>query len=1040
MRPPVLRARLLGPFEFVIYGEAVPMARLQRAVCSALIFNANRVVSQAHLSRMVWGDHPPASAAARLRSLIAEIRQAIGPHATEILRTADSGYLFKIPDASVDYVEFTRIAREGIADSAQGEWEKAQHKLDAAIKLWRGDPLPDLRSRPDLHQLYELYSSAAEIQMEAWIFCGQSGLAIAELTRLTTEFPLREKPHALLMKALHNAGRTVDGLEVFRLLRRRLVEELGIEPSSELSALHTALLSGSAVDADARTRKDVAPRQLPHVTYHFCGRAEEVGSLQAALRRGERLIVISGEAGAGKTTLAIAWARSIAHEFPDGQIFLDLRGFDRAAPMGTDESLPILLQALGCEPDEIPTSAIAQSALLRTLCADRKLILLLDNASSTSQVRDLLPAGDDVLVLLTSRDQMNGLSVMFGAHQVRCGTMRDADCHAYLRRVVGEERVAAEPEAVGRLISMCERLPLAVAIAASAINQRPTMSVARYVSDLERQGRLVELRVAGDNDLAIRHALDLSYRTLQSGSQAIFRTIGVFPGSKISLAALAAGACADEREVEKGLMEASRLHLIQECIDRVYTWHDLIREFATELCEEVDGGEQILAASHRILDHYLHGSCNASVSCGFGASRVDLPPATAGSIPPTFEHRAEAISWFDKEWPQIAAVVSHATQSDKEYPTWQIISSLHDLLQLRRPMTEVIRIASLARDSSLHNDDVLGAACMGLTLGSAYWRATDLERSFVEYSQARGLARKVDWVQGEAVALQGMGVATKQQGDPRKALLHYKQATALFMVNGRVSDQVAALNNTASAHLALGELDEAETVLSKALPLARENQHFRSIILVNQGLVRQRMGFFEEAKNVLSEALEAADVVDSEYARAITFETLGLVHLDAEDTSMADKYFRDALKKAEAVQNENCQVACLLGLAAAARTRGCLDEAETILVSAGKIVDRTRETISRATLLLERADWELAQGNPGATLQHIREAGFLVERGAPFLSARLRLSEAEARCAIGDFAGARSAASDAVRLTGASKGGMLARRISRLMDGLPPDV
>ncbi|WP_051767263.1 AfsR/SARP family transcriptional regulator [Streptomyces sp. NRRL S-37] len=1040
MRHPVLRACLLGPFELIIDSEAVQMARLQRAVCSALIFNANRAVSQAHLSRMVWGDHPPASAAARLRSLIAEIRRAIGPHATEILWTADSGYLFKIPDASVDYVEFTRIAREGIADSAQGEWEKAQHKLDAAIKLWRGDPLPDLQSPPDLHQLNELYASAAETRLEAWIFCGQSGLAVTELTRLTTEYPLREKPHALLMKALHNVGRTVDGLEVFRLLRRRLVEELGIEPSTELAALHTALLSGSTEGVGTHALKDVVPRQLPHATPHFGGRAEEIGSLESAFRRGERLIVISGEAGAGKTTLAIAWARRIAHEFPDGQIFLDLRGFDRSAPMGLDESLPILLQALGCEPDEIPTSPIAQSALLRTLCADRKLILLLDNASSTSQVRDLLPAGEDVLVLVTSRDQLNGLSIMFGAHQVRCGTMRKADCHAYLRRVVGEGRVAAEPEAAGQLISMCERLPLAMAIAASAINQRPNMSMARYVSDLKLRGRLTQLRVAGDNDLAIRHALDLSYRTLQPASQAIFRSIGVFPGSKRSLAALAAGACADEREVEKVLMEASRLHLIQECDDRVYAWHDLVREFATELCEEADGGEKILTASRRILDHYLHGSYNAAISCGFGASRIDLPPASTGSIPPAFTNRAEAISWFDKEWPHIAVVVSHAAQSDKEYPTWQIISSLHDLLQLRRPMTEVIRIATLVRDSALRNDDVLGAACMGLTLGSAYWRATDLERSFVEYSQARELARKEDWVQGEAVALQGMGVATKQQGHPRKALLHYKQATALFMVNGRISDQVAALNNTASAHLALGELEEAEAALAKALPLACENQHFRSIILVNQGLTRQRMGLFEEAETVLSEALEVADAVDSEYARAITLETLGLVHLDAGDASMAEQHFRDALTKAEAVQNENCQVACLLGLAAAARTRGRLEAAETFLASAGKIVDRTCEAISQATLLLERADWELALGKPGATLQHIREAGFFVERGAPFLTARLRLSEAEARYAIGDFAGARSAVNDAARLTDMSKGGMLVERIARVMDRLPPDA
>lgn len=1033
MHHPVLRARLLGAFELVIDSEAVQMTRLQRAVCSALIFNANRSASQAHLARMVWGDHPPASAAARLRSLVAEIRRAIGAHATEILETVDSGYLFRIPYTSVDYFEFIRMAREGISDSAQGELEEAQCKLDAAIELWQGEPLPDLQSPPNLDQLDELYASAAETRMDAWISCGRSGLAVAELTRLTTEHPLREKPHALLMRALRNVGRTADALEVFRLLRQRLVEELAIEPSAELAAFHTALLSGSANGIGTHTFKNAVPRQLPHANPHFCGRTKEMESLDLAFKRGERLIVISGEAGAGKTTLAVVWARRISREFSDGQIFLDLRGFDRAAPMKLDESLAILLQSLGCELNEIPTSLVAQSALLRTLCADRKLVLLLDNASVMSQVGDLLPAGDDVLVLVTSRDQLNGLSVRFGAHRIHCDTMPNNDCYAHLQRVVGKERVSAEPESANQLISMCERLPLAIAIAASAINKRPNMSIARYVGDLQRQGRLSQLRVGGENELAVRNALDLSYRTLQPASQAIFRSIGVIPGSKSSLAALAAGACVGTHEAEEAFMEACHLHLMQESEDRVYAWHELVREFAAELCRDIDGSERILAASRRILDHYLHGSFNAAKACGFGASRVDLPPASAGALPPTFLNRAEAISWFDREWPSIAVVVSRAAQSHHAYPAWQIISSLHDLLQLRRPIPEVIRIAMLVRDAALRGGDVLGGACMGLTLGSAYWRAAELERSFAEYSQAREIARKEGWVQGEAVALQGMGVATKQQGEPRKALLYYKQATALFMVNGRISDQVAALNNAASAHLVIGELDDARIALARALLLSHENQHFRSIILVNQGLVHQRMGLFDEAKEVLAEALEAANGADSEYSRAITLETLGLVHLEAGDASMAEIQFRDALERAEAVQNENCQVACLIGLAAAARMRKRMEVAAEFLTSAGKIVSRTCEAISQATLLLETADWELANDKPHAALEHVREAKDIVARGSPYLMARLRLLEAEAAYAIEDLYDARSAASEAARLSDMSKGGILVGRINRVM-------
>ncbi|MEU6769539.1 BTAD domain-containing putative transcriptional regulator [Streptomyces sp. NPDC046853] len=1017
-----LRARLLGPFELAVGDQLVQLTGRQRGLCAALLLDANRPVSVEVLERRLWGEVPPATSAARLRSLVTEVRRALGPSARDAIETRVSGYAFRIDPNDVDTVRFESLVSAGVSAQTRHDWSLALQQFDSALTLWRGAPLSDLPSAPERQRLLALHDTAVEARWEAAIGCGEAATAVAELTQLTREHPLRERPHALLMKALHREGRTAEGLEVYRKLRTRLVEELAVEPSAETAALHRALLSGAAAATPEVTTESSpavalqVPRQLPLSPQRFGGRDNELARLDEALERSDRLIVLAGAAGVGKTALAVAWAHRVADRFPDGQLFLDLRGFDRAGPMPVEEALSIMLEGLGCAASEIPLSTNGQTALVRTLLAERRVLIVLDDAASSAQVRPLFPGMSQSLVLITSRDRLSGLSVRDGAHRITCDTLSHGDAYAFLERVIGADRVADEPLEAARLVELTGRLPLALCIAASRIAEQSAGSIASYVKELSDRGRLTRLRVEGDQDLAVRAALDLTYSTLPQAARVAFRRLGAVASTGRSASAAAAGAGMSRDQTEDALMAATRVHLLRETGSGRFVWHDLVHEFAVAHLHEDDRSDEAEQATRRVLDHYVHGSYHAVLACGLRPARTALDPAADGAAPPEFTDRADALAWFDREWEDLAAAISHAAKHGPSRAAWQLVATLLDLLQRRRPPAEWIRLAELALQAAERDQDLLGCASMRLVLGAARWRTADLRRSLDEYAAARELARQADWPYGEAVALQGTGVGTKQLGRPREALVFYRQAAALFKVVGRVSDQAVALSNSASAYLALGEAVRAGEALDEALPLARGNPHFHALVLVNRGLVRQRLGLLDEAYEVLVDALEAASASDFDYGRAIALETLGMIHTDARRYQQAEEAYTRALEIADQVENDNCRTACLVGLAATAREGGRLEEAAGHLAQARRIVDRTGEAISRTTVLWGMAEWRLACGEPAAALHEVSAAEGAAARGAQFVLGRLSLLAARSHQTLGEPDRARRAAKEALRL------------------------
>ncbi|NED13055.1 BTAD domain-containing putative transcriptional regulator [Streptomyces sp. SID9124] len=1018
-----LRFRLLGPLEVRSSGGVVPLTGRQRALCAALALDLGRVVPADRLVERIWADRPPAAPAARLRSLVADLRRAFGPADAEAVVTRSPGYqLCASPDV-VDLLVFEDTFATASRAAAQQNWTKALELFDQALGLWGGDPLPDLPRAPERQRLLELRIAAEEGRWEAAAALGETGGAIAELTRLAGEHPLRERPHALLMDALGGAGRTAEALDVYTAVRRRLVEELGVEPTAELVEAQRRLLSGeppgNAAAPSARAAPPIPiPRQLPSPTQGFVGRGRELRLLDAAARRGDSLVVVTGEAGAGKTALALQWAARAAARFPDGQLFLDMRGFDAAGPMTVREALPLLLQGLGCESARIPVDESAQAALYRTLLAGRRVLLVLDDVAGAAQVRPLLPGTDTSLVVATSRDHLSGLVTMNGAHRVACGVLDREDAVGLLSRTLGADRVAAEPGAAARLAGFCDHLPLALCVAAARIveDEAPD-AIARYVEELTDRGRLARLRLDGDESVGVRSALDLSYAVLPEPVRRVFRGLGAVPGTGRSVAAAAATAGLGLRETADALRNAARVHLVRAAGDRGYAWHDLVHEYAAQRLLEEDGAPGRDAAVRRTFDHYLRTVSEALSVVGLRMLSLPGAGAEAGPAGGTFSDRAAAYAWFDREWEDIAAVIAHIADRVPVRPAWQLVTAAQDLLQHRRPPAEWMRVAEQALRAAERDGDLAGRAAMRLSLAAAYWRAADLPAALAHYRQAERLARAAGWTHAEGVALQGIGVATKQSGRPREALGYYRKALALFRRVPHRADSAAALSNTGSAHIALGELREAERALMAARPLAEgTNPHFRSLVLVNLGLVLQEQGRLAEALDMLGEAIEAAAQTGSAYARAVALETLGLVRAEAGRTDEAAEAYGEALDLAREVENKNCQTACLIGLSAVARARARYDEAATWLDDARTIADLTDAVMGRIGVLLGEAELDVARGAPADALAHVARAEELAAEAGPFVLPRVRLLRTRALARTGDHERAAAAGAQACRL------------------------
>ncbi|TDC69442.1 tetratricopeptide repeat protein [Streptomyces hainanensis] len=1014
MPPADVEFLLLGPLELSVGGHRAPLTARQRELLAVLLLDANRVVSVDRLADALWGERQPAAPAARIRALVSEVRRAGGPEG--LIVTRPPGYLLRVLPGQTDAQAFDDLTGRAASAAAAGDAEKAFELYDRALGLWRGAPLADVTgafAAAEATALAERRRQAVEHRADALIALGNHEWAAAELSRALAEDPLRERLCERLVSSLWRSGRRSEALRVYRDFRDRLAAELATAPGPELRELHRRITAGGEEDAgpadQAPPARPPVPRQLPRDVDRFVGREREIGWLAGLHGGGVGLLV--GPAGVGKTALVVHAAHRAAHLFPDGQLFLDMRGFAPGPAMSAAEALPRLLVALGCPAERVPAHEDDQTARYRTLLAGRRVLIVLDNVADPGQVRPLVPGEPSCLLLVTSRHRLGGLVAVDGARRHTVETMGRRDAVALIAHRAGAEPAAAEPAAMARLADICGHLPLALCVAGARLADQPLRGVAEHVADLVARGPLTGLRVDDDERTVVRAALDLSYAALPTEARDMFRLLGHAPGTDVTLSAAAALAGVARPAAERALAAVTRVHLATETGGGRYALHDLLREYAGQLADEAEDPGEPRRAGARLLDYYLH-----SVFAAARAHRANvlLPPeepAAPGVSPETFPDRAAAAGWVDAEWDNMAAAMERAAVHGPHETVGPLVAVAHPFLMLRPP-SESLRLSELGLAAAGRVGDPRWSAVTHLNLGNIHWRMTDLRTAGRHFGRAGELARRADWPWGEASALIGAAVVAKQLGRVGHAVRQYQRALDIHRRLDDSRGELTCLMNLASARLALGQLAAADEALRALWPLLdAANSTVAALVLVNRSLVRQEQGAFDEALRLLDRARATATDTGSRYAEAVVEETAGRVHLDAGRHRAAIAAFTRALEIAGEVENRNCEADCLTGIGVALLREGEADRGESRLAAALEITERTEYAAGRSETLLGLAEAALLRGAHRTGLDHAtaalalaRERNRLALGKAHALLAALHLGLGDVERAVGHCA------------------------------------
>src|SRR5580704_6660889 len=672
--------RVLGPVEVRTgQGWRGIGAPKWRALLAALLLGRGSVVSVDGLINELWPSGPPAAARKLISGYAARVRSLIGDGDGPLLVTRPPGYALLIGRSDVDAWRFEdqlAVGREALND---GDASHAAAVLGDALALWRGTALADVPQGPavsaEAERLEELRLAATELWHQATLCCGESAELIPGLRRLVTDHPLNERFWLQLMQALEASGRPGEALQAYARVRHILGEELGADPGPELQQLHQRILTEAQQPAGSpaggAAQPPAVPRQLPPAVRHFVGRAREQERLFAMLdetldgRSAVAISAVGGTPGVGKTALAVHWAHRVADRFPDGQLYVDLRGFGPSdTPVEPNEAIGGFLEGLGVPAKQIPASLTSRVALYRTLLSGKRMLVLLDNARESGQVKELLPGDPGCLVVVTSRNKLTGLIAAQDAYPVSLDVLAAGEAHELLQHRLGRERLAADPAAASELVGLCAGLPLALSVVAANAAAQPGLPLSAITAGLrDSRSRLDTL--SGEAGSSVRVVFSWSYRQLSEPAARSFRLISLHPGPDISLPAAASLAGLPRRQARAALAELTAACLISEHPPGRYAAHDLLRAYAAEQCSATDTAAERRTAIGRVLDYYLHAAHGASKILHSQRSMLTLLEVTPPGpevVRQEYDGYDAALAWFEAEWHVLLAVVAWAVE------------------------------------------------------------------------------------------------------------------------------------------------------------------------------------------------------------------------------------------------------------------------------------------------------------------------------------------------------------------------------------------
>ncbi|MFD4790281.1 BTAD domain-containing putative transcriptional regulator [Streptomyces sp. NPDC058459] len=920
-----MRFQILGP---VRVWQATSDLELgppkQRALLALLLAHAGQPVPLHGIVDSLWREDPPATAVNVVHRHVAALRRLLEPGlrsgtASSRLVRASGGYGLNVSGDELDLLRFRALREDAHRCAQQGDQIKAVELLVEALDLWRGPAasgtFPEVRALPVFTAIDDEHVVAVKA---AAAYVPPAGAALTErvlvtLRQAASHHPFDEALQARLIEVLAAAGRQAEALETYQVVRARIAEEIGLEPGPELreaqrGALEqsyrpqpAALATNTSRPAPAAAADRVCPAQLPRELGAFTGRGAELERLDSLVPGpGEpaHTVVLSGMAGVGKTTLAVHWANRLAPRFPDGQVYVDLRGFHLSgATMSAAEALRALLDAFGVPVGDIPAELHAQAATYRGLLAGRRVLIVLDNARDSEQVRPLLPVPHGCLAVVTSRHQLQGLMAVEGADSVTLSPLDESEARALLGRRLGAQRVEREEQAVAEIISLCERLPLALAIVSARAALNPGYPLAAIAEELRASHGSLDA-FTGEPPLAdARCVFSWSYQALTPEAARLFRLLALHPGPDCSVAAAASLTATRPRQTRAHLTELVRAHQLFENEPGRFSFHSLLRAYAAELVEEIDTDDEAAAATTRVLDHYLHSAHAAETVLAPHRERITPRRHAVHTLPERFPDQRAAADWFDRERPVLLAAVERDGRRGDGTFSWQLAAVLELYLDRNGRWQQQRTVQTTAITAAQRGGDLLGQAHGHRALGFALSRLEQWEGADEHLERALHLSEELGDTRGQARVHRYGAFVANRHGRHADALDHYWLALRLYRSAGHLNGEASVHNEVGWTYLLMGEYDKAIDECSRSLAIHRQtgDPNGEAAAWDSLGVTRHQLGHHERALDSFRHALELYRRIRDSYLEADTLVHIADTHLALGRKDSAGRTLRQAL-------------------------------------------------------------------------------------------------------------------------------------------------
>jgi DNA-binding SARP family transcriptional activator/tetratricopeptide (TPR) repeat protein len=881
----------------------------QRCVLAVLLVQANHPVPIDQLVDRVWGRDPPLRCREVLYSYLSRLRKILATTEVRITRSS-GGYLLAVDETAVDLNRFRDLV---VRARVSQDDHQALALFEQALGLWQAEAFTDLDTSwlVNLRTTLDAERHAAELDhTDAALRCGRHTDLLPTLSTRAAQHPLDERVVGQLMIALYRSGRQADALQQYHHSRERLAEELGTDLSAPLQNLYQQILTAdpqlaSPTPGTARSHRPPVPHQLPAPPRWFVGRTGELTALTQALDAGSEsgatvvISAIGGVGGIGKTWLALHWAHRHLDRFPDGQLYVNLHGFDPTGqPMPPAAAVRGFLDALGVDPGVIPADLDAQTALYRSLVADKRMLILLDNAADATQVTPLLPGSPSCTVVVTSRDRLAGLVTAHGAHPVALDVLDEPAARDLLAHRLGADRLAAEPDAATELLAFCAGLPLALSIVAGRAQAHPDFPLAALAAELRDATARLHVLDEDTPDASLPGVLSWSYHALTAEQARVFGLLGIASGPDISVPAAASLTALPTGQAMALLRALERVSLIQQQVPGRYRMHDLVRLYAADqACGDHPEADRE-AALRRLVDFYLHTAHAGDRLLDPHRPLVEIGPPMPGCHQHSLPVQTAALAWFDSEHPCLLAAQQLAAKWGWQHSVWQLAWVLDVFHQRRGRFQDALAAWRAGLVAADNQGDPATQHLVRRRLAYYCAREGRHDEALEQLQHALTLAEQSGNRLGQAHTHHNLGWAWGQRGDDQRALEHTTRAVHMFHALGSPVWEARALNSVGWYAARLGRHAQACTACEAALGLFRRHsdREGEANTLDSLGFIAHDTAQHTQALGYYHQALTLYHDLGDTYEEAETLDRLGQTYIALGQHEQARTVWRQALQ------------------------------------------------------------------------------------------------------------------------------------------------